>query len=409
MFFISKDLQPFSVVEDTGFKKLCQTLIEIGAKHGSLSIEDLLYDRTHLSKYILPQIYNECRNNLKLEIQGIEYGSITTDLWTDDIIKNSYQVFTYHFIDHDWKLKAKCLGLYDFPDSKTGLAIRAKTHDVMQKFISPEAISNMTFVTDNGSNMKSAYRTDKRISCAAHNLNLVVDKALKDSAIEPVVEIIKIAKEVVCYFKHSGQNKNLQHTLKQDVATRWNSQFFLLQSLMTELEEIKNILHQEKLYDKLEKLNNIDVDLLSQLIDFLKPFHEATVYLSKDAVPTLPDVWPMFHKLKRVCSVVDTDLEPIKDLKATFMKCLEEKYQIDTNHKLGTLICPDYKFLTFLDPDEKAEVYKAMTNKINLMAKSEPSKISERNEPPNKKIKTSDLLGEFKNVPLSIETANDVE
>ena len=45
-------------------------------------------------------------------------------------------------------------------------------------------------------------------------------------------------------------DKELEQTLEQDISTRWNSQFFLLQSLATQLN--KGVLAASKQYEKLE-------------------------------------------------------------------------------------------------------------------------------------------------------------
>ena len=133
--------------------------------------------------------------------------------------------------------------MFEFSESKTGIAVKAKTTELLKKLF-PQTIKsdNLVFVTDNGSNMKSAYRNDVRLSCAGHNLNLAVEKALKSPGANLVHEMIKTSKEMVGYFKNSGKNQELNHTLKQDVATRWNSQFILLQSLSCQLDHVKSIL-----------------------------------------------------------------------------------------------------------------------------------------------------------------------
>jgi len=99
--------------------------------------------------------------------------------------------------------------------------------------------SSIVFVTDNGSNMKAVYRNENKLSCAGHNLNLAAEKALKSEGAQVVADAIKCAREVVAYFSHTCANKELHHTLKQDVSTRWNSQFFLLQSLASQLDDVK--------------------------------------------------------------------------------------------------------------------------------------------------------------------------
>ena len=73
------------------------------------------------------------------------------------------------------------------------------------------------------------------------------------------------------------------------------------------------------------------------LNSFKHPFHTATVQLSRDKVPTAPDVWPMLHQLKSVCKVTDADSESMRYLKSAFRACLDEKYLIHPMHKLATV------------------------------------------------------------------------
>ena len=132
----------------------------------------------------------------------------------------------------------KCLDLYDFPESKKAMAVKTKTNSVLALFLGNESKCKIVFVTDNGSNMKAAYKNNVRLSCGSHNINLVVENALKSESAVECIQMIKTAQEVVGYFKHSGHNKELDHTLKQDVSTRWKSQYFVLQSLLGEYDDV---------------------------------------------------------------------------------------------------------------------------------------------------------------------------
>ena len=224
LYMVCKDQQPFCFVENPGFRHVAQTFIDIGAKNGSIPVDDILCDRSTLSKCSLPKEYEACVDKLKLDLNNVAHVAITTDHWTDDLVKNSYQAFTIHFINDAYELQTTCLGVYEFTEAKTGFAIKAKTIEVLKMFL-PEHFDtgNIVYITDNASNVKAAYRNDVRLSCAGHNLNLVVEKVFKSTAGQIVNDTIKCAKEVVGYFKHSGANSELEHTLKQDVSTRWNS------------------------------------------------------------------------------------------------------------------------------------------------------------------------------------------
>ena len=215
--------------------------------------DDLFYHRTSLSK---------------------------THNWTDDMVKNSYQAFSVHYLIEDFRLNSTCLGVYEFTKSK--MATKAKTSKIMRNLL-PLTL-NVVYVIDNAANIKAAYKNDLRI-------NLVVTTALKSKSASPVNEMISTAKSVVRYLKYSGCNKDLDHTLKQDVSTRWNSQFFMLQSLSGVIENMTTILENEKQYEKLENLQNVDKNLLKDIIAFQQPFHNATVQLLCDTKPNFHRVW----------------------------------------------------------------------------------------------------------------------
>jgi len=50
------------------------------------------------------------------------------------------------------------------------------------------------------------------------------------------------SKELVRYFKKSGNMKLLPTSLKQEVCTRWNTMFYLLESVLKNYEEVSHIL-----------------------------------------------------------------------------------------------------------------------------------------------------------------------
>ncbi|KAK6994129.1 hypothetical protein BgiMline_010714 [Biomphalaria glabrata] len=65
MYMIAKDIQPFSCLHGDGFCHFAQAMIDIGSKYGSVSLDDIICDRTTLSKSLLPRFYNEYVQKLK--------------------------------------------------------------------------------------------------------------------------------------------------------------------------------------------------------------------------------------------------------------------------------------------------------------------------------------------------------
>jgi len=53
--------------------------------------------------------------------------------------------------------------------------VKAKTTEILSQLLPEHLMNGIVFVTDNGSNMKAAYKNDINVSCAGHNINLVVE------------------------------------------------------------------------------------------------------------------------------------------------------------------------------------------------------------------------------------------
>lgn len=82
------------------------------------------------------------------------------------------------------------------------------------------SLRSSVIVTDNGANVVAAFNTYKRLSCACHNLNLVMDDVLEKNPVEEIKTLLEKSKNLVKYFKRSELNKKLSKSLKQDIKTR---------------------------------------------------------------------------------------------------------------------------------------------------------------------------------------------
>ena len=71
--------------------------------------------------------------------------------------KNSYQAFTLHYVNNQFELVSTCIAVYEFTNAKTGIAIKAKTLQVLSGILPANfPDSSIVFVTDNASNVKAA-------------------------------------------------------------------------------------------------------------------------------------------------------------------------------------------------------------------------------------------------------------
>lgn len=62
----------------------------------------------------------------------------------------------------------------------------------------------------------------------------------------------------------------------------------------------------------------------------------------------------------------------MRDLKAAFLSSLDEKYIVHPLHMLSTLTKPSYKYLTFVNADDREFVYSEMCSIIDKIVSSSP-------------------------------------
>ena len=74
-------------------------------------------------------------------------------------------------------------------------------------------------------------------------------------------------KNLVCHFKHTGLQRKLSKTLKQECPTRWNSTYLMLESIVEQYDSIHDILKERS---ELRFLYAVDQDLLKEVCSFLK-------------------------------------------------------------------------------------------------------------------------------------------
>lgn len=228
----------------------------------SLAFKDLLHEldpryvvpsRTTFSRTIIPNLYNDSKIVLLKKItdtkQMMSCG-ITTDLWTSTK-GDPYIALTCHFVDDNFEYQSITLCNAYFPGSHTSLAIYLKLKEMLADWnLIGDNISIPIFITtDNARNITNAIRNTewKGILCFAHTLQLVITDAKK--GIKDIEELLQTARAIVGHYKRSSvarerlrklqiQLNKPEHELIQDVETRWNSEYQMLDRLVEQREVI---------------------------------------------------------------------------------------------------------------------------------------------------------------------------
>ena len=310
-----KDMRPFSVVEDVGFRELLLTL-------------EPRYNipcRAHFSRKVVPSLYENAKQEL-LSMLKDTTPSFTTDSWTS-CAAQSYTTFTVHFIDASWALRSYVLDTTE-DSCHTADNLKAITLATLENWSIPVTTNDgwtTCFTTDNARNAVNAVQQAnlRGIGCLAHTLNLATKRALEVTSVKTLLSRIR---SVVTYFHKSAkattaltlaqEQKNLpRHKLIQDVPTRWNSTFDSLERFIEQQSAIYAVLADKDHRSLLSQLERTDEQEVENMITVLKPMKTLTTFISGETSPSASVILPIKEMIQKNCLVREDDSNLIKQMK----------------------------------------------------------------------------------------------
>ncbi|KAF2882687.1 hypothetical protein ILUMI_23489 [Ignelater luminosus] len=221
--------------------------------------------------------------NVKISRGGERKKAVTSDRWTCLHNNASFLSFTAHWISPKFKLEHGVLAMKPFSGSHTGENI-AKELNIVANRWDIEHNKIHVLIHDSGANMVKGVRLAEYNSarCFIHMLQRAINESLKVQA--EVTTMIGTGRRLVTHFNHSGlaQEKLLrihkelnlpEHQLVQDISTRWNSTFYMIERLLEQKWAISLYVAD---HDTLINLTAQQWSLMEQCINLLKPFEEIT-------------------------------------------------------------------------------------------------------------------------------------
>ena len=183
---ISIDLQPFSVVKDTGFIHLV----------AELDSRFVLPSRRYLTEVVVPEIHAKAKFKVTELLRSTKYISMTIDIWTSTNCHQSFHNLTAHFVvPKTVEKKDVMLSAWQFDESHTGANISAAVLSRVQEWDIEKKI--ICILHDNASNMVSGLNIANITSlpCLAHTLQLII----KDGILlqQSVVQLLSCARSLV--------------------------------------------------------------------------------------------------------------------------------------------------------------------------------------------------------------------
>lgn len=392
LFMICRDYQPLSIVENEGFIQLLHTTCPLYKIPSRKTISTLIDSK-----------YEAISNLFRGKIDKVDYVTLTCDIWTETMRSKSFLGVTIHFLD-DSELFDATLGVYELSDRHTAEYIADILKNVCRDWnITDEIITCV--VTDGAANMVKAidvaFGKRKRIICFAHLLNLIVTKALEH--VTELSDIITKVKNIVRWFKQSvvasdllrkaqqDQSEEPQLTLKQDVPTRWNSTYYMLERFLKLRPHVNNIINTN--ISAPHMLSAREIQELQVSIELLRPFEQATKEISGSKYTTGSIIMPLVRNL-RLClekGEIGDGLDLAKSLKINLLKEIDIRMgTVDqiTILTAATVIDPRFKKIYFDNPihcSRAVEYINSMKKKKHDEDDSEQSDTNGQNtmEPEN--------------------------
>ena len=276
------DDQPFQVVENIGFRRVCK----------ALDPRYSLPTRQSIADTGLPELHTKVSQYVTDQLSSVPAISFTTDIWSSSVNQLSMISLTAHWVDASestFALKSVVLHSSEFPGKHSGETIARKMEDMLETWNIDKAKVHVV-LRDNASNMKKAMEVMEvaSLGCFAHSLNLVVNEGLLSQ--RSVKDALAIARDIIRHFKKSPAatsrlaaiqtDLNMPHKrLQQDVKTRWNSTFYMIESILEQKRAISAYVADHD--DLPGTLTFYQWTLLEKTKLVLGPFEEMTKKISR--------------------------------------------------------------------------------------------------------------------------------
>ena len=184
---------PFSFAESKEFSEFAATLDKRWVVPGKQKIKNLLDDA-----------FNRVHTLLENDLCKAKHISLTMDLWTA-FSRDGYLGVTASWIDDQFDLNNAVLAFSQVPYPHTGDTIAARIQEICAHWKITGKVCS--FTTDNAKNMTVACKKlhISQVPCAAHTLNLIVQKGLL-----PAKHLIARVKRLITFFTSPKQGERLE-------------------------------------------------------------------------------------------------------------------------------------------------------------------------------------------------------
>lgn len=317
-------------------------------------------------------LYASRREGLQTELSAASFISLTADFWTS-IANDAYLGITAHWIDDDWMLRSATLQVRHVPERHTAEQCASEVLEAATDWGIVEKVAAVC--TDNARNISLGVERAnfQSLKCAAHTLQLCIHKALSVTGVE---RLLAACRRTVGHFKHSSNNQAVlskhaaelgapKKKLQQDIATRWNSTYIMISSMLELKEPLRRSMEDSStIRSSIPLLTDVDWDMLEQLREVLKPLLDITELLGGDKYVTRSVLIPALKLLKNKMKTNDCDPAFICRFKAMLVDSIDERLRAwprYNDYELATCLDPRFKSLACIEKDRRELVWERLS------------------------------------------------
>ncbi|XP_075783972.1 zinc finger BED domain-containing protein 4 [Pelodiscus sinensis] len=379
---IALDLQPYSFVDNIGFNRLLEYL----------QPQYSLPSPSYFSRTAIPEMYDNVKQIIISHLKEAESGLIhfTSGIWMSNQTRE-YLTLTAHWVSFESSFRPQCedyhcsalLNVSQIDCDYNGISIQKQLEYWWEAWITSIGLQIGITVTDNQSIGKTLNESDySSVQCFGHTVNLIVNEAIKSQRM--VQNLLSIARKICERVHRSAKAKEKlaelqkeyelpQHQLIQDVPSKWNTSFHMLERLI----EQKRAIDEMSIECSFRELISCDQwEVMQSVCHALKPFEVASREMSTH-MSTLSQVIPVIHILNRKIDMLFEETVGID----TMLKSLKEAM---VSRLSSTLHDPRYIFATLLDPRYKTSLFteeEAEQYKLDLIRELEILSSTSDNKP----------------------------
>ncbi|KAL4141536.1 hypothetical protein QTP88_004161 [Uroleucon formosanum] len=293
LYFICKDYRPFAVIPSV------------------ITLKNTLDNKYEVTKGIL-----------KSCLLAASHVSITFDAWTETMNEKSFLGVTVHYLK-DVSLKSHCLAVAELKERHTAQYLS----DIIQKILS---------------DCSNAYSWSTKLKPIISKVREIV-KWVKNSVINSDQLIKKQAE--------AGVPEGKFKKLILDVATRWNSVFFMIRRFLEMESFLSPIILNDITAPSMPTA--IEMNILRQLLELLQPLEFVTKESSGENYITISKVIPMISCLLKQLAQIQPRFDVLSDIKDMLHVEIVRRFGLIEQVKpisIATILDPRFKNLHFSDP-----------------------------------------------------------